>query len=133
MKSNYKLKLFTAIIVLGVSLGNAVAFTPTLIQTTTHAENSDNWVQVQNNNGIIIYFSEYQLDGKSYLKIKFENTSNKTIDYSWSLIKKSETIISNSKKKINALSAINVIENNKLIPFNAGDSYADYSIQIQIK
>ena len=84
MKSNYKLKLFTAIIVLGISLGNAVAYTPTLIPTTVYAENSDSWVLVQNEKGINIYFSEFQLDGNSYLKIKFENTTNNIVDFSWS-------------------------------------------------
>lgn len=131
MKSNYKLKLFTAIVVLGVSLGNAVAFKPTLIQTTTPAENSDNWVQVQNKDGIIIYFSEYKLDGNSYLKIKFENTTNNILDFSWSLYNNSRPITSFKNYKVNAASSIEFFDATMPISFSNGEILKNFSINIQ--
>ena len=131
MKSNYKLKLFTAIIVLGISLGNAVAYTPTLIPTTVYAENSDRWVLVQNEKGINIYFSEFQLDGNSYLKIKFENTTNNIVDFSWSLFKNSKPINNVLTNKVDASNSIEFFDATMPISLSNGETLKNFTINIQ--
>ena len=132
MKKNYKLKLFTALVVASLSLGTAEALT--LTSTTIVADNSDNWVEIQNENGIKVLFTSYHLDGKSYLKIKFENQTNENIQFSWSLTNKdSEVLINNHKNEIIANKAFNFIDATMPISINNGETVNDFSINVNIK
>ena len=124
------LKLVAALFVAGVMVGNANAYHPTSTATITIAENADNWVEVQTQNGIKIYFSETELNGKSYLKIKFENTTAQEIEFSCAVIKDAESILNASTNKIEALSSIS--DESLLVPFGPGETHADFSFNIKI-
>jgi hypothetical protein len=75
MKRHYKFYLFTAFtIAFSASIISANTFdTNTTIITST---DSENWVEIQNKNGIKVLFTRYLLDGNSYLKIKQMKKSN---------------------------------------------------------
>ena len=123
------LKLFMALLVSGVSFTSVNAINPTPSSTTVI--NSDDWKEVQSQNGIKVYFSETEENGKSFLKIKFENTTNQEIEFSWSVVKDSKSITSETVNKIEASSSIN--DSNITVPFGVGETYADFSINIKIK
>jgi len=135
MKLNYKLKLIVVAVVLGIGHANA---SQTNKQTTTITQNSDNWVMVQNEKGINVYFSKYKLDETSYLKIKFENTANQSIDFVWSLNKNSEPIVI-SVDEMHEMKTQLETGNSKfygielLYPINNEESLSDFSVIINIK
>lgn len=133
MKRHYKFYLFTACAIsFSASIGIANADNSNLIPTTMITEDSDDWVEVQNENGIKVLFSSYELDGNSYLKIKFENQTNKNIHLEWSLTnKESKVLINNYTNKIIANTAIDFIDATMPISINTGETVNDFSITIK--
>ena len=85
MNLNYKLKLFTAIVCFGIIIGSVNAQSSTITKSSINAENSDNWVMVQNENGINIYLKEEVLPEGRFIAIKFANTTKNKISFSWEL------------------------------------------------
>jgi len=125
------LKLFTVLVIAGVSIGGANAVNPNPTSTTIITENSDNWVEVQNENGIKVYFSEFQQDGKTYLNIKFENNSSKNQDIKWSLFGgNTEVVINNFNSHIDANSEVEFYNPTLMIELKQGNTLSDFSIQI---
>lgn len=134
MKKNYKLKLFAALIVAGVSIGGANAFNPNLTSTTIVAESSDNWVTVQEENGITVSFSEYEINGVTYLKVKLENTTANTVSLSVDLKKKSEILVEDYSTELAPQSSIELTDYNSIvIPIHNGETYQDISIVTNFK
>ena len=130
MKRHYKFYLFTAF---------AIAFSASIISantfdtnTKTTSNNSDNWVEIQNKNGIKVLFTRYLLDGNSYLKIKFENQTNEKINFNWSLTNKdSKVLINNQTTEIIANTAIIIYDATMQISINNGETINDFSINIK--
>jgi hypothetical protein len=133
MKKIYKFNLFTVLVVAGVSIGSANAFNPNTIPTKIISNYSDNWVEVQNENGITIFFSKIKQGENTYLKIKFENKTNTSIDFSWSLIKNDRPIVNKSYNKIDASNSIEIYDASMLVSINNGESYDDFSVTINLK
>ena len=100
-------------------------------KTEITSENSDSWVAVQNQNGIKIICTPFEQNGVSYLKVKFENTTNQTIDFSWTLNEGGETVVNETTYSVKANSSVET-DNNTLIFFNPGDSQALFSFNIKI-
>ena len=124
MRKNYMLKLFTVLVIAGVSIGGANAVNPTPTSTTIITENSDNWVEVQNENGIKVYFLETTgTDGVTLLEIKFENVSNNVINFNWSIDKKSQPLFKDVSNRINSSESLKIDSVKILIPINKGESY----------
>jgi 3,4-dihydroxy-2-butanone 4-phosphate synthase len=121
-----------------ISLGNVNAHAPAKLITETAVVNSDNWVTVQNENGIKVLFLEFELEGETYLKIQFENTTNKAVEFLWSLSNKSGTIVITEdemheiKTQINSMSS-KIYGDVTLFPINKGESFKDFSVAINIK
>ncbi|MBL4755893.1 MAG: hypothetical protein JKY52_20150 [Flavobacteriales bacterium] len=131
MRKNYKLKLFTALVVTGVSFGSVNAFNPNPNPTIIITENSDIWVEVQNERGIKVSFTSYQLDDNFYLKIRFENLTNENLRFVWSLTNKDAKILINKY--------VNQVDSNKSIDFTdltmpiligEGETVKDFSITV---
>jgi hypothetical protein len=134
MKLSYKLKLIAVALVLGVAVGHANASQTTNLSTTSVAQKSDNWIQVQNENGIKIYFLEYNLNGNSYLRIKFENVTNKTAHFNWTLINKnSENVISDDISGLDSNSSTETIHSAHAVLLKNGESLNDFSINLNFK
>lgn len=131
MNLNHHLKIFATIVFTGFLFLNAEADISKTINAKNFVADSENWVTVQNVKGIKILFSEIEKEGKTYLKIQFQNTTNEEIHFSWSINKNSETIINESTSKIKAFGSF-ATDNNMLVPFNNGDTYADFSFNINI-
>ena len=130
MKRHYKFYLFTAfVIAFSASIISANTFDT---NTKTTSNNSDNWVEIQNKNGIKVLFTRYLLDGNSYLKIKFENQTNEKINFNWSLTNKdSKVLINNQTTEIIANTAIIIYDATMQISINNGETINDFSINIK--
>ncbi|MDQ3191704.1 MAG: hypothetical protein M3Q58_08930 [Bacteroidota bacterium] len=131
MNLNHRLKIFATILFSGILFSHVCAHNLSEVNEKIVVSNSENWVTVQNVNGIKILFSEIEKEGKTYLKIQFQNTTNEEIQFSWSLNKSARTVINESNSIIKALGSVD-IDNNLLIPFNNGDTYADFSFNINL-
>lgn len=131
MKLNYKLKLIASTVVLFVGVSYANASQTTTLSITNIAQKSDSWIAIENQDGIKVSCTPFELNGVSYLKVKFENTTNQLIDFSWSLKEGGETVVNETTYSIKANSSIET-DNNTLILFNNGDSQALFSFNLKI-
>ena len=129
MKLNYKLKVFLFAFVFGVFTNVTVANNPNQLKITS--ENTDSWIAIENQNGIKVTCTPFELNGVSYLKVKFENTTNQTIDFSWTLNEGGETVVNETTYSIKAKSYVET-DNNTLILFNNGASQALFSFNLKI-
>lgn len=130
MKTNYKLKIVLIAFVLGVFANVTVANKPIQIEINTN--NSDSWVAVHNQKGIKVTCIPFELNGVSYLKVKFENTTNQTIDFSWTLNEGNEMVVNEKTYSVKANSFIET-DNTLLISQNNNSTQADYLFNIQLK
>jgi hypothetical protein len=134
MKRNYKLKLYTALIIASISIGGTNAFNPNSTSITITASNSDNWVEVQNENGIKVLFASYQLDGNSYLKIRFENLTNEDLRFVWSLTNKDDkTLINKYVNQVGSNKSIDFTDKTMPILINTGETLKDFSITVNLQ
>jgi hypothetical protein len=134
MKKNYKLKLFMTFLVIGVSVGNMNAHILSELTTKTIVADSDNWVIVQEENGVTISFSEYEIGGITYLKVKIENATNQQVTFSIDIKKKEEVFVDAFTNKISAQTSIELKDFNSIvIPINKGESFKDFSVAINFK
>ena len=133
MKLNYKLKLIAVAVVFGVGVGFANARPTTNSLTTSVTQNSDSWVMVKNENGINVYFSKYDFNNKSYLEVKFENTTNQEINFTWSLTKNSTLISNETNTSVEALGTIGRPDTSVLIPINNGETFNSFSLTVNLK
>lgn len=100
-------------------------------ETEITSENSDSWIAIHNQNGIKVICTPFELNGVSYLKVKFENTTNQTINFSWTLNEGNETVVNETTYSIKANSSVET-DNNTLIHFNNGASQALFSFNLKI-
>jgi len=132
MKLNYKLKLIAVAVVLGVGVSHANASQINNLPTTI-TQNSDNWVMVQNENGVQTFFMKKTINGAIQIRIKFVNTTNEIINFVWSLNKKSNLFFENVTNSINPLSFIEIDETTMMVPLKNGESFDDFSVTINLK
>ncbi len=124
-------KLILVVFVLGGTAVNTIANNP--ITTEIATESSDNFVLIKNENGINVYFSKYNLNDKSYLEVRFENTTNQEINFTWVLTKNSELIINKTNTSVGSLAKIGRPDTSILIPINNGETFNDFSLTINLK
>ena len=97
-------------------------------ETEITSENSEDWVEMTNEKGILVLFLESEENGKSYLTIKFENTSSSKLKFDWSLNKGTDVVVNNSSNlEIQSLGVVT-----KKILISEG-SLVDFSITMNFK
>jgi hypothetical protein len=134
MRKNYKLKLFTVLVIAGVSIGGANAFNPNLTSTTIITENSDNWVEIKNENGLKISLKDEVLASVRYISIHFENNSNKEISFSWELNQGGKLIKSNdSTNRVRPNGGTLIIDSTSGIKLLSSDLITDFDVNIILK
>lgn len=52
---------------------------------TNNIQNSDEWVMIQNQNDIKVYLKVEKLPEGNFVSMKFENTSDTEVSFSWNL------------------------------------------------
>ena len=130
MKFKNTIKLLVVIVVMTSSYQKAVAGHPTPPGTISSIENPDNnWVMVQNENGITISFLKFIKNDKTYLKIKFENTNSESMTFDWSLNKGSLLIFDNPT----ATELISAGNQSNEVAINVEDAMSDFSVIINFK
>lgn len=122
-------------ILLGVSIFSVVFFhgktiANNTIRTTMSMNLSEVWEEVKEENGVKVYYSLIEENGRTFLKVKFENTTNNAINFNWTLTNDTEIVVAEKSNKIEAGQSIEIYDATMLIPFQNGDSFQNYSILI---
>lgn len=125
-----KTKGMILIAAFGLMCGNAGAMHLQVSPEIIKVDNNDQWVLIQNENGIKTFLATHQENGNSYLKIKFENTTNTTANITWSLSEKGKTILGEHSNKIDPLKTIEIYDATMLVPVSGGTALADFSVTI---
>ena len=125
-------------ILLGVSIFSIVFF-----HGKTNANNTmskvisinitEVWEEVKQENGVKVYYTLVEENGNTFLKVKFENTTNTVINFNWTLKNNTEVVITEKTNKIKAGQSIEIYDATMLVPFQNGDSFQNYSILISKK
>lgn len=125
-------------ILLGVSIFSMVFF-----HGKTNANNTmskvisinitEVWEEVKQENGVKVYYTLVEENGNTFLKLKFENTTNTVINFNWTLKNNTEVIVTEKTNKIEAGQSIEIYDATMLVSFQNGDSFQDYSILISKK
>lgn len=121
---------------LNVMLLSCILTTTAFTQSTVHqhhnhevvGEKSFEWTKVQNNEGIVVSFANHEMDGKNYLRIRFENTTNEFAQIAWVLKKNNQVLINETSNEI-LDNGSTMYDETKLIPINEGESFENFSIQ----
>ncbi len=121
------LKLIIAVFVLGSSAISVIANNPAKAEIAI--ENSDNWVMMKSENGINIYFSTNYIAGNPHLKVKFENTTNTTLNFNWNISIENKFLIQDQNESIDKLSSTLFFNHSLLIPIKENQSFNDFSIK----
>ena len=61
-------------------------------------ENSSEWVLMKKEKGIETYLKIVRIDDQNYLSIKFKNTSENTVSFSWEVTKKDNIVMKGFNK-----------------------------------
>ncbi|KJS05646.1 MAG: hypothetical protein VR77_07715 [Flavobacteriales bacterium BRH_c54] len=130
-----KNKMVKTGILLGVSIFSVVFFhgktiASNTIRTTMSMNLSEVWEEVKEENGVKVYYSLIEENGRTFLKVKFENTTNTVINFNWTLTNDTEIVVAEKSNKIEAGQSIEIYDATMLIPFQNGDSFQNYSILI---
>ena len=133
-----KNKMVKTGILLGVSIFSMVFF-----HGKTNANNTmskvisinikEVWEEVKQENGVKVYYTLVEENGNTFLKLKFENTTNTVINFNWTLKNNTEVIVTEKTNKIEAGQSIEIYDATMLVPFQNGDSFQNYSILISKK
>lgn len=91
------------------------------------------WEEVKQENGVKVYYTLVEENGNTFLKVKFENTTNTVINFNWTLTNDTEIVVAEKSNKIEAGQSIEIYDATMLIPFQNGDSFQNYSILISKK
>jgi hypothetical protein len=127
MKKEYL--LLTAIF-LGSLSTNVTASTIDCSESSTIT--LEEWVKMKTENGINISVATSQLNGKSYLKIKFENTTQQDLDYSWTLTKNNQVLVKDMSQKVASGLSIEIFDATMLFEANA-TTLKDFNITLNLK
>jgi hypothetical protein len=92
----------------------------------------EEWVKVKTENGLDISIATSQLNGKSYLKIKFENTTEKSLDFSWTLVKNNHILVQDMSQKVANKVSIEIFDATMLFEANQ-NTLKDFNIILNFK
>lgn len=130
-----KNKMVKTGILLGVSIFSVVFFHGKTIANNTMSKvisinDTEVWEEIKQENGVKVYYSLIEENGRTFLKVKFENTTNNVINFNWTLTNDTEIVVAEKSNKIEAGQSIEIYDATMLIPFQNGDSFQNYSILI---
>ncbi|MCW8896916.1 MAG: hypothetical protein OQJ96_12530 [Flavobacteriales bacterium] len=130
-----KNKMVKTGILLGVSIFSVVFFHGKTIANNTMSKvisinDTEVWEEIKQENGVKVYYTLVEENGNTFLKLKFENTTNTVINFNWTLKNNTEVIVTEKTNKIEAGQSIEIYDATMLIPFQNGDSFQNYSILI---
>jgi hypothetical protein len=133
MLLNYKLKTLLIILVLGAFTN----VTATEIQSQLKSEitNSENWELVKEENGIRVFVTQYKsIDQTMAYKVKFENTTNKNVSLTWSLVSKDSKNLVLQKNTIVKANHYTIFHNEENpISVRFGEKGSDLNINLNIQ
>ncbi len=97
---------------------------------------SDEWQPAQTLHGISISFSKIELKGEYFLSIRFENTTEDQVDFTWSLEQNHERLMITSDEmseaRVSLASGKSVaFDGSYLIPMGSGDNFSQFTVNIQ--
>lgn len=123
---------------MGVSIFSIVFFQGKTIANNTMIKSvsinlNETWEEVKQEDGVKIYYTLVEENGNTFLKVKFENTTNSVINFNWTLKNNTEVVVTEKTNKIEAGQSIEIYDATMLIPFQNGDSFQNYSILISKK
>lgn len=101
-------------------------------QSTEGGNPTQSWMIAHDYQGIKVLCSTYEFAGETYLELKFENTSDQSKEFSWSLMIKENTYNSNKNIKLEAMKSVMVKDEETLIPFK-NNNHALTSINLNFK
>lgn len=135
MKSRNTTKLILAIATIGLWVGNLNAKSSCIKPTLSkiNSVKTEKWTLNTSKDGIKAYLTVHEDAGKTYLKIKFENTNDASLEFNWSLTHKGKTLISNQNNKIEKLNSIEIFDATMLVPVSNNESLNNFSISITRK
>jgi len=92
MKSIFKhgINVLFVMLLLGTASSTTLASNT---DSTNPTEQHDDWILVQQESGINVYFSKFSSDGDSFLKVKVENSTYKNMNFTWNLFNNDTPII----------------------------------------
>ena len=61
--------------------------------STDPTEQHDDWVLVQQESGINVYFSKFSSNGDTFLKVKIENSTYENMNFTWNLLNNGSPVI----------------------------------------
>ena len=130
---NYKLKVFLIAFVFGLftNVCNANPQTDLKINATYFS----NWELVKEEQGIQVYIAQYEtIDQTMAYKIKFENTTNKEANLTWSLVNKdSQTIFSEKNTIVKANDFAIIVDQKNPISVRFSEKSSDFQIKLNIQ
>lgn len=124
-------KLLASVVAFSLMVGTTDAMSIVPNSELIEATNTDHWELVQNQHGIKAYLAKDEAG--SYLKIKFENTSNEEISIKWLLSKGKEVKLKGEINNIIPATNVEAHDATNLIILNSGESVADFSLEINLK
>jgi len=127
MKINYKLK--NCLMILSFIFIGSSSIALNNLKEQIIFETGSSWVAVHDQNGIKVTCTPFNLNGSTYIRVKFENITTQVIDFSWSLKKGNKIIVDKKDNTISPKSFIE-IDNNILIPFDKNSTQADFLFEI---
>ncbi len=122
--------LFGTLLLIGIANYNTSFAQSSLGQAGENP--TSKWTETEIQNDIVISFSKINIEGVMYLAIQLENPTNQVQEIVWSLLKGKDILIDNVENSIEASSKIEIFDATQLIPFEENNSYADYSIQLNL-
>ena len=113
----------------------STAIATNTFETKITVNNSYSWELVKEENGIKVYFSQYESTlGTLSLKIKFENTTNQPVNLSWSLTNDAKTTTrKNSSSSVEANKSIEFMDEETPISINIGETINDFHINFNVQ
>tara|TARA_B100000809_G_scaffold211340_1_gene214959 strand:+ start:1143 stop:1550 length:408 start_codon:yes stop_codon:yes gene_type:complete len=100
MKKNYKIKLVAIAMLIVGSIGNVNAINLKPAVTTVISNNTDNWVEIKNENGIVVSYKQGKLGKSNVLYFSFLNENKKSISFNWSLNDKNGKAITDPRNVV---------------------------------
>lgn len=95
-----------------------------------HNEVTYDWVKIETQNGITISYAIHYENGRNYLKVLLENTTNEFIEVIWALHNGNNEIINETSVQLWE-NGSQVYDETDLIPVQDGSSLNDFKLTIK--
>ena len=123
-------------------LTGALVFVAILCAQNSMAQNSsevfmpttvddENWVLVENNNGIKISLLELEERGNRFVEVLFENVQSNDVEFAWTLSNKNNEVLINSTAQIKANGSYINYDTNRMVKLKQNETIADFKVEIK--